>query len=161
VLDLSEFGDAYDLEFRLGVDKLATSAIVQKDLQCEIIYHMSPHEDYTLASMLLCPEVIQALLDARFLEANECIEKVPRIADMSQKCSLNNMDVCGKYALKLRHEIKEQFIEVSINSECGRLRSRRYLSDEEWHGYINNNDRVLLKVIAAINFCNKVLDSPG
>ncbi|PWA53597.1 alpha/Beta hydrolase fold protein [Artemisia annua] len=79
VPDLSEFGDAYDLEFGLGVDKPPTSAIVKKELQREIIYHMSPHEDYTLASMLLRPGVIQALLDARFPEANECLEKVPRV----------------------------------------------------------------------------------
>ncbi|PWA82795.1 thioredoxin superfamily protein [Artemisia annua] len=79
VPDLSEFGDAYDLEFGLGVDKAPTSAIVKKELQREIIYHMSPHEDYTLASMLLRPGVIQALLDARFPEADECLEKVPRV----------------------------------------------------------------------------------
>nr|GFC03700.1 methylesterase 17 [Tanacetum cinerariifolium] len=79
VPDLSEFGDAYDLEFGLGIDKPPTSAIIKKELQREIIYHMSPHEDYTLASMLLRPGVIQALLDARFPEANECLEKVPRV----------------------------------------------------------------------------------
>ena len=44
VPDLSDFGDAYDLEFGLGVDKPPTSAIVKKELQREIIYHMSPHE---------------------------------------------------------------------------------------------------------------------
>lgn len=42
--DLSEFGDAYDVEFGLGPDQPPTSAVVKKELQRKIIYHMSPQE---------------------------------------------------------------------------------------------------------------------
>lgn len=78
--DLSEFGDAYDVEFGLGADQPPTSAVVKKELQRKIIYHMSPPEDSTLAAMLLRPGPIKALLSARFLEDDENVaDKVPRI----------------------------------------------------------------------------------
>ncbi|XP_076897964.1 methylesterase 17-like [Bidens hawaiensis] len=79
VPDLSEYGDAYDLEFGLVVNQPPTSAIVKKELQRKLLYHMAPLEDYTLASMLLRPGPVSALLSARFPEGNECIEKVPRV----------------------------------------------------------------------------------
>ncbi|KAL7587797.1 hypothetical protein Lser_V15G36069 [Lactuca serriola] len=79
VPDLSEYGDAYDLEFGLGVNQPPTSAIIKKELQRKILYQMSPPEDYTLASMLLRPGPICALLNAQFPEVNECVEKVPRV----------------------------------------------------------------------------------
>ncbi|KAJ0718932.1 putative carboxylesterase [Helianthus annuus] len=79
VPDLSEYGDAYDLQFALGVNQPPTSATVKKELQRKVIYPMAPPEDYILASMLLRPGPINALQSARFPEGNECIEKVPRV----------------------------------------------------------------------------------
>ncbi|KAA8539713.1 hypothetical protein F0562_026405 [Nyssa sinensis] len=78
VPDLSEFGDVYDLEFGLGHDQPPTSAIVKKEFQRKIIYHMSPQEDSTLAAMLVRPGPIKALLSARFTEGNDA-DKVPRL----------------------------------------------------------------------------------
>lgn len=48
VPDLSEFGDAYDLQFGLGKDQPPTSAMVKTNLQRKIIYHMSPDEVNTV-----------------------------------------------------------------------------------------------------------------
>ncbi|XP_057442375.1 methylesterase 17-like isoform X1 [Lotus japonicus] len=78
VPDLSEFGDVYQLGFGLGRDKPPTSALVKKELQRKIIYPLSPHEDSTLASMLLRPGPILALTSARFTEEGE-VETVPRV----------------------------------------------------------------------------------
>ncbi|KAK3022379.1 hypothetical protein RJ639_047353 [Escallonia herrerae] len=79
VPDLSEFGNAYDLEFGLGADEPPTTAVVKKELQRKIIYHTSPQEDSTLAAMLLRPGPIQALQSARFSEENDDIDTVPRV----------------------------------------------------------------------------------
>lgn len=80
VPDLSDFGDAYDFEFRLGQDQPPTSAVVKKDLQRKIIYHTSPNEDSTLAAMLLRPAPIQAILSAKFKEEDENVRNnIPRI----------------------------------------------------------------------------------
>lgn len=79
VPDLSDFGDAYDFEFGLGQDQPPTSAVVKKELQRKIIYHMSPNEDSTLAAMLLRPAPIQAILSAKFREYENVMSKVPRI----------------------------------------------------------------------------------
>ncbi|KAI3778066.1 hypothetical protein L2E82_07064 [Cichorium intybus] len=79
VPDLSEYGDAFDLEFGLGVNQPPTTATIKKELQRKILYHMSPPEDYTLASMLLRPGPIYALLNAQFPEISEGVEKVPRV----------------------------------------------------------------------------------
>uniref|UniRef100_UPI001CB913C1 methylesterase 17-like n=1 Tax=Erigeron canadensis TaxID=72917 RepID=UPI001CB913C1 len=79
VPDLSEYGDAYDLVFGLGANQPPTSACIKKELLRKISYHMSPLEDYILASMLLRPGPLCAILNARFPEANESIEKVPRV----------------------------------------------------------------------------------
>lgn len=42
--DLSEFGDIYELGFGLGADQPPTSAMIKKEFQRKIIYHMSPQE---------------------------------------------------------------------------------------------------------------------
>ncbi|CAJ1970563.1 unnamed protein product [Sphenostylis stenocarpa] len=78
VPDLSEFGDVYQLGFGLGQDKPPTSALVKKEFQRKIIYPLSPHEDSTLACMLLRPGPILALASARFEEDGE-VEKVGRV----------------------------------------------------------------------------------
>uniref|UniRef100_A0A2N9EUS0 AB hydrolase-1 domain-containing protein n=1 Tax=Fagus sylvatica TaxID=28930 RepID=A0A2N9EUS0_FAGSY len=81
VPDLSEFGDVYDLGFGLGPDQNPTSALVKKEFQRKIIYHLSPHEDSTLAAMLLRPGPITAILNARFVavDVDHNVDKVPRI----------------------------------------------------------------------------------
>lgn len=78
VPDLSEFGDVYELGFGLGQDKPPTSALIKKELQRKIIYPLSPHEDSTLAAMLLRPGPLLALTSAQFIENVE-VEKVPRV----------------------------------------------------------------------------------
>uniref|UniRef100_A0A2N9GDK3 AB hydrolase-1 domain-containing protein n=1 Tax=Fagus sylvatica TaxID=28930 RepID=A0A2N9GDK3_FAGSY len=81
VPDLSEFGDVYDFGFGLGPDQNPTSALVKKEFQRKIIYHLSPHEDSTLAAMLLRPGPITAILNARFVavDVDHNVDKVPRI----------------------------------------------------------------------------------
>ncbi|XP_071707714.1 methylesterase 17 [Rutidosis leptorrhynchoides] len=79
VPDLSEFGDVYDLEFGLGSDQPPTSAIIKKEFQHNLLYHMSPPEDSSLAAMLLRPGPVYALQHTRFKEGNEGVEKVPHI----------------------------------------------------------------------------------
>ncbi|CAJ1974532.1 unnamed protein product [Sphenostylis stenocarpa] len=80
VPDLSEYGDVYELGFGLGHDNPPTSAVVKKEFQRKIIYHLSPHEDSTLAAMLLRPGPLLALMNARFREdGGEVMEKVPRV----------------------------------------------------------------------------------
>ncbi|XP_010244542.1 PREDICTED: methylesterase 17-like [Nelumbo nucifera] len=66
--DLSEFGDVYEFGYGLGRDHPPTSAIIKKEYQRKIIYHMSPQEDSTLALMLLKPGPLLALLGARLIE---------------------------------------------------------------------------------------------
>ncbi|EXB93425.1 hypothetical protein L484_002055 [Morus notabilis] len=44
VPDLSEYGDVYELGFGLGNDKPPTSAVIKKEFQRKIGYHMSPQE---------------------------------------------------------------------------------------------------------------------
>ncbi|KAG6578491.1 Methylesterase 17, partial [Cucurbita argyrosperma subsp. sororia] len=79
VPDLSEFGDAYDVGFGQGPQQPPTTAVVKRELQRKIIYHMSPHEDSTLASMLLRPGPILALRTARFREENGELDRVKRV----------------------------------------------------------------------------------
>ncbi|KAK7317039.1 hypothetical protein RJT34_00940 [Clitoria ternatea] len=78
VPDLSEFGDVYELGFGLGQDKPPTSALVKKEFQRKIIYPLSPHEDSTLAAMLLRPGPLLALTSAKFKEEGE-VDKVGRV----------------------------------------------------------------------------------
>ncbi|WJX34472.1 Methylesterase 17 [Trifolium repens] len=79
VPDLSEFGDVYELGFGLGHDKPPTSALIKKELQRKILYSLSPHEDSTLAAMLLRPGPLLALTSAKFKVENVEMEKVPRV----------------------------------------------------------------------------------
>nr|XP_043634977.1 methylesterase 17 [Erigeron canadensis] len=80
VPDLSELGDVYDLEFGLGPDQSPTNAIIKKDLQQKLLYHMTPPEDFTLAAMLIRPGPVYALQGTKFKEGNEeGVEKVPRV----------------------------------------------------------------------------------
>ncbi|KAI3748931.1 hypothetical protein L6452_12372 [Arctium lappa] len=79
VPDLSEFGNVYDMEFGLGPDQPPTSAILKKELQRKLVYHMSPLEDFMLAAMLLRPGPIYAIQSARFKDGNEGVDKVPRV----------------------------------------------------------------------------------
>lgn len=76
--DLSEYGDVYDLGFGLGNDQPPTSAVIKKEFQRKIGYHMSPQEDSTLASMLLRPGPIRAIQSARFIDDPD-VDKVPRV----------------------------------------------------------------------------------
>ncbi|KAK1421368.1 hypothetical protein QVD17_23649 [Tagetes erecta] len=79
VPDVSEHGDVYDYEFRLGPDQPPTSVIMKNELQRKIIYNRSPLEDFTLATMLLRPGPVYALQSAKFKEENEGVEKVPHV----------------------------------------------------------------------------------
>ncbi|XP_043707303.1 methylesterase 17-like [Telopea speciosissima] len=76
--DLSEFGDAYEIGFGLGLDHPPTSAIVKKEFQRKIFYHLSPLEDSILASMLMRPAPVIALQTARFSEGPEA-DQVKRV----------------------------------------------------------------------------------
>ncbi|KAJ7965168.1 Methylesterase 17 [Quillaja saponaria] len=79
VPDLSEFGDVYELGFGMGNDKSPTSAVVKKEFQRKIIYHLSPHEDSTLAAMLLRAGPIQAIVSARFTQKEEAEKEVDKV----------------------------------------------------------------------------------
>ncbi|KAL2897938.1 Methylesterase 17 [Bienertia sinuspersici] len=76
--DLSEYDEAYDLGFGLGVDQPPTSAIIKKDLQRKILYQLSPLEDCALAAMLLRPFPLVVTKATHKGEENN-IEMVPRI----------------------------------------------------------------------------------
>lgn len=75
--DLSEYGEAYDLEFGLGMDQPPTSAIIKKGLQRTILYHMSSLEDSVLAALLLRPFPL-AVTTAKSKGGGEASEMVPR-----------------------------------------------------------------------------------
>ncbi|KAA0039366.1 hypothetical protein IC582_020586 [Cucumis melo] len=81
VPDLSEYGDIYNLEFGLGPQQPPTTAVIKREFQRKVAYHMSPHEDSTLAAMLLRPGPIQALMSAQFKEEEdrEEADKVKRV----------------------------------------------------------------------------------
>lgn len=84
VPDLSGFGEVnevYDMGFGLGEGNPPTTTVVKKELLRKIIYQLSPHEDATLAEMLLRPGPVQALVSAKFGDADEDEDKeqVPRI----------------------------------------------------------------------------------
>ncbi|OIW20374.1 hypothetical protein TanjilG_09576 [Lupinus angustifolius] len=78
VPDFSKFGDVFELGFGLGHHNPPTSALVKKEFQREIFSHLSPHEDCTLAAMLLRPGPMVALTSAKFRDDGE-VEKVPRV----------------------------------------------------------------------------------
>ncbi|KAK6945693.1 Alpha/beta hydrolase fold-1 [Dillenia turbinata] len=80
VPDLSEFGDnVYEFGFALGPEQPPTSAIIRKEFQRKILYHMSPQEDSTLAAMLLRPGPLSAILRAHFTPADKDIIDVDRV----------------------------------------------------------------------------------
>ncbi|KAH6761573.1 methyl esterase 17 [Perilla frutescens var. hirtella] len=67
--DLSSYGEmneVYDMGFGLGEGHPPTTLMVKKELQRSIIYQLSPHQDSTLAAMLVRPGPIQAILTAKF-----------------------------------------------------------------------------------------------
>ncbi|KAJ7959948.1 Methylesterase 17 [Quillaja saponaria] len=76
--DISEYGDISELEYMLGPDKPPTSVIIEQQFQRNILYHMSPMEDSTLASILLRPGPIRAFTFARFVGGPEA-DSVPRV----------------------------------------------------------------------------------
>ncbi|XP_020229098.1 methylesterase 17 isoform X2 [Cajanus cajan] len=112
VPDLSEYGDVYELGFGLGHDKPPTSALVKKEFQRKIIYPLSPHEDSTLAAMLLKPGPVLALTRAQFREDGE-VEKVARVYIMTrhdkvvkaeqQEAMINKWPPCTVYQLDSDH----------------------------------------------------------
>lgn len=55
VPDFSEFGDVYELGFGLGHDQPPTTAIVKKEFQRKLIYHMSPLEVIPFYTLSLKP----------------------------------------------------------------------------------------------------------
>lgn len=83
VPDLSGFGElneVYDMGFGLGEGNPPTTTIVKKELLRKISYQLSPHEDVTLAEMLLRPGPVQALITAKFACGGENeADEVPRI----------------------------------------------------------------------------------
>lgn len=78
VPEFSEFGEVYELGFGLGLHHPPTSAVIKKEFQQKILYQMSSVEDSTLASMLLKPGPVQALMGARFTEEKD-VDEVKRI----------------------------------------------------------------------------------
>ncbi|KAK9280059.1 hypothetical protein L1049_013744 [Liquidambar formosana] len=76
--DLSEYGDVNEFIYGLGCDQPPTSVMVKKEFQRKILFHMSPEEDSTLASVLLRPGPARALGGARFTEG-EGADSVPRV----------------------------------------------------------------------------------
>ncbi|XP_047960892.1 methylesterase 17 isoform X2 [Salvia hispanica] len=82
VPDLSGFGElneVYDIGFGLGADNPPTTTLIKREFQRKIIYNLSPHEDATLAEMLLRPGPVQALVTAKFPLAEKDEDEVPRI----------------------------------------------------------------------------------
>ncbi|XP_043701076.1 methylesterase 17-like [Telopea speciosissima] len=67
-----------ELGFGLGPDQLPTSCFVKKEFQRKLMYSLSPLEDSILASMLLRPGPLLALMQARFSEGAEA-EQVKRV----------------------------------------------------------------------------------
>ncbi|KAL1550360.1 methylesterase 17-like [Salvia divinorum] len=82
VPDLSGFGElneVYDIGFGLGEGNPPTTTLIKRELQRKIIYNLSPHEDATLAEMLLRPGPVQALVTAKFPLAEKDEDEVPRM----------------------------------------------------------------------------------
>ncbi|KAK1311751.1 Methylesterase 17 [Acorus calamus] len=77
--DLSEFGDVYEFGYGLGKDKPPTSGIIRKEFQREILYHLSPMKDSTLASMLVRPGPAYAIGNAKFEGEGPGIDRVMRV----------------------------------------------------------------------------------
>ncbi|KAA8543640.1 hypothetical protein F0562_021614 [Nyssa sinensis] len=74
--DLSEYGDVNEYGYGFGPDQPPTTVMVKSEFQREILYHMSPLEDSTLASMLTRPGPRTAGA-AKFI--GDEADKVPRV----------------------------------------------------------------------------------
>ncbi|KAL4189877.1 hypothetical protein AMTRI_Chr08g209220 [Amborella trichopoda] len=72
--------DVADFKFGLGEDQPPTSVIFKPELLRKSLYQCSPEEDCTLASMLLKPGPLMALLTAKFEGENSGeVDKVNRV----------------------------------------------------------------------------------
>ncbi|XXG42846.1 hypothetical protein AAC387_Pa01g3021 [Persea americana] len=70
--------DIWEKGYALGVDKPPTSLILKKELQLDLLYHLCPVEDLTLASMLLRPFPATTLKGVRFNGGGD-MDKVKRV----------------------------------------------------------------------------------
>lgn len=70
--------DKFEYGYGLGPDEPPTSAILKKEIQHQILYHLSPMEDSTLASMLLKPFPLLATSNAMFNPGGD-MDKVKRV----------------------------------------------------------------------------------
>ncbi|XP_004294719.1 PREDICTED: methylesterase 17-like [Fragaria vesca subsp. vesca] len=77
--DLSAFGNVNEFIFGFGPDQPPTSVIMKEDFRHQILYHMSPIQDSSLASMLLRPGPVMALQGARFKGNGDEVDCVPRV----------------------------------------------------------------------------------
>ncbi|KAF7830849.1 methylesterase 17-like [Senna tora] len=110
VPDLSEFGDVLELGFGMGQDKPPTSAMLKKEFQRKIAYQLSPHEDSTLAEMLMKPGPILALTSARFGEVEGKVARVyiktkhdKVVKPEQQEAMIRKWAPCGVYELDSDH----------------------------------------------------------
>ncbi|KAJ8751345.1 hypothetical protein K2173_016536 [Erythroxylum novogranatense] len=110
--DLSAYGDVQELEHGMGHDQPATSVMIKKEFQREILYNMSPEEDSTLASMLLRGAPVWAFKGAKFLGGDDS-DKVPRvymktlkdhvIKQSQQEAMIRRWPPCQTYDLESDH----------------------------------------------------------
>ncbi|RWR80517.1 methylesterase 17-like protein [Cinnamomum micranthum f. kanehirae] len=70
--------DIWEKGYAHGVDKPPTSLILKKELQLDLLYHLCPVQDLTLASMLLRPFPAIMLKDVRFNGGGD-MDKVKRV----------------------------------------------------------------------------------
>ncbi|OMO83000.1 hypothetical protein CCACVL1_11615 [Corchorus capsularis] len=80
--DLSRYGDVNDMIYGEGGDQPPTSMIMKQEFQREILYHLSPMEDSSLAGMLLRPGPLRAIQGVSFEEtewSGRNADSVPRV----------------------------------------------------------------------------------
>ncbi|ERN08992.1 methylesterase 17 isoform X1 [Amborella trichopoda] len=96
-----DLGDAVDFNFGLGPDRPPTSAIINPYLQRKFLYQCSPHEDSTLASMLLRPAPLMPLFSAKFEGANMGdVDLVKRVYIKMNKDEIMRPDVHQEMMIK-------------------------------------------------------------
>ncbi|KAM7254913.1 hypothetical protein ACFE04_020154 [Oxalis oulophora] len=78
VPDLFRFGDVNEFEYALGRDHPSTSSKIKTEFQREILFHMSPLEDSTLASMLIRPASLKVFSSVKFIPGPNS-DEVPRV----------------------------------------------------------------------------------
>ncbi|XP_062081630.1 methylesterase 18-like isoform X3 [Humulus lupulus] len=85
-------GENFSYDFIKGIKGLPfpTGITVKPELQNQVLYNLSPIEDYTMASMLLRPTPVWSLLDLNFAEAVEGADNVPRVYIKTLKDELCN-----------------------------------------------------------------------